>query len=193
MKERPSESRASAAATQKRLDARRKLCASSAGSPLGETMQVLRRAALAASLLTICAASAASLGSAAARPLLPAEQRALPYNGDLPTCDDWLVLKELSFDIGANQWTYWDSAASSLEIRDYDKVGEIGYRANGVDVIPRRYCSARARFNDGRTRVVKYNLIESGGFIGIGHGLEYCVVGLDHEHAFSPACAAAGP
>lgn len=155
-------------------------------------MQFLRRAALAASFLTVCATSVVS-GAAVARPLLPAEQRFLPYNGDLPTCDDWLVLQELSFDFGANQWTYWDSTPASLEIKDYEKVGEIGYRTDGVDIIPRRYCSARARFSDGRTRVVKYNLVESGGFIGIGHGLEYCVVGLDHEHAYSPSCAAAGP
>jgi hypothetical protein len=99
------------------------------------------------------------------------------------------VLGELSFNFGANQRTYWNSG---LEIKDFQKVGETGYRANGVDFIPRRYCAASVRFNDGRTRVVKYNLIESGGFIGIGHGLEYCVVGLDPEHAYSPQCQAAG-
>ena len=147
-------------------------------------MRVLRSAVFAASLLTICASGVS------ARPLMPAEERFLPYSGNLPLCDDLWVLNELSFDFSSNQVTYW---GFDLEIKDYQKVREVGYRTNGVDLIPRRYCAAKARFSDGKTRVVKYNLIEGGGFIGIGHGLEYCVVGLDPEHAYSPNCDAAGP
>ena len=40
---------------------------------------------------------------------------------------------------------------------------------------------------------MKYNLIERGGFAGIGRGVEWCVVGLDHYHAYSPNCDGVGP
>ena len=31
------------------------------------------------------------------------------------------------------------------------------------------------------------------GFIGIGSGVTWCIIGLDRNHAFSPNCRAAGP
>ena len=71
-------------------------------------------------------------------------------------------------------------------------MAQVGFSTPGPDFIPRRYCTAQASFNDGRERTVKYNLI-NGGFIGYNTGLEFCVVGLDHNHAYSPACSAAGP
>ena len=35
--------------------------------------------------------------------------------------------------------------------------------------------------------------IEDGGFAGFGQGVEWCVVGLDRNWAFNPACKAAKP
>jgi hypothetical protein len=155
--------------------------------PLGESMQVLRCAVFAATLLTLCA------GGASARPLEPAESydfHAMPYDAAVLHCDDGFVLNGISFDFGQQQFELWHT---NLKIESFDRVGEIGFRNNGPEFIPRRYCIAHALFNDGRERTVKYNVINNGGFIGINRGVEFCVVGLDHNHAYSPACSAAGP
>lgn len=44
--------------------------------------------------------------------------------------------------------------------------------------------------NDGKVRVVHFSIIEDGGF---GQGVEWCVVGLDRDWAYNPACRAARP
>lgn len=136
------------------------------------------------------AACCLSVELAQARPLSPAEERTIPYSGDLPACDSSGVLNLMSWRVSRREWRFWDLP---LEIVSYGQVREIGYRSNGADFIPRRYCAAQAVFSDGRVRDVIYNLIEGGGFIGVGYGLEWCVVGLDREYNFAPACKAAGP
>ncbi len=150
-------------------------------------MQVLRCAVFAATLLTLCA------GGASARPLEPAESydfHAMPYDAAVLHCDDGCVLNAISFYFWRQQADFWHS---DLTIQSFDAVSQTGFRTNGPEFIPRRYCTARALFNDGRERMVKYNVINNGGFIGINHGVEFCVVGLDQNHAYSPACSAAGP
>jgi hypothetical protein len=134
--------------------------------------------------------SATCVSGAQARPQFPAEDRFWSYDGSLPLCDNWRVLEDVSNRVSSREWRYTDS---NLEITAFQTTGEVGYRTNGGDFIPRRYCAGRALFNDGKVREVKFNLIERGGFIGLGYGLEFCVVGLDREHAFSPECSAAGP
>ena len=47
--------------------------------------------------------------------------------------------------------------------------------------------------SDGKVRTVNYSIIEDGGFAGYGDGVEFCVVGLDRNWAFNPACHAAKP
>ncbi len=47
--------------------------------------------------------------------------------------------------------------------------------------------------NDGKPRTVEYSIIEDGGFAGFGPGVEWCVVGLDRNWAYNPACRAARP
>jgi hypothetical protein len=80
-----------------------------------------------------------------------------------------------------------------LEINGYDRIREIGFRANGVAYIPRRYCIARATLNDSRTRLVVYQVQEDLGFASFGDGVEWCVMGLDHNFAYAPACSALRP
>lgn len=146
------------------------------------------RAVLAASVLLI-GAGAASADSLSHDSLARAEGRTIPYSGDISACDAWWVLKEITLDFNWHEPNF----DSTLELVDFQRVGQVGYRTNGPQFIPRRYCAARALFNDGRVREVRYNLIEGGGFVGIGSGVEWCVVGLDRYHAYSPACRAAGP
>jgi hypothetical protein len=155
----------------------------------GDSMLISRYAAVAAALLSLCAGAVHS-GAALAAPPMPAEDRFLPYFGDLPPCGDGWTLQKITDDFNYHQ--YWYSNAR-LELAQFEAVREIGYRTNGDEFIPRRYCIARALFSDGRRREVKYNTVERGGFIGIGDGVEWCVVGLDPLHVYSPACRAAGP
>jgi len=86
-----------------------------------------------------------------------------------------------------------DIGSSGLAIEGFSKIREVGLRSAGVDLIPRRYCSADAVMNDNKVRRVHYWVGENQGMIGWSWGVEWCVVGLDHHRAFGPACRAAGP
>jgi hypothetical protein len=119
----------------------------------------------------------------------PAELRYPGYSGALPPCADPSVLAEISSSFADREAEYWNSG---LVIATFESAGEFGYRSTGLSFIPRRYCQARALFNDGRRRRVVYNIGEALGFIGLGSGVTWCVEGLDRNHAFSPNCRAAG-
>ncbi len=154
-----------------------------------------RSAAVAAVILSLSAslfAGGACLfaGSAWATPPFPAEDRTIPYSGNFPACEDTWALQVITSAF--NYSRYWYSL-QRLQLDHFEAVKEIGFRTNGPEFIPRRYCVGRAIFSDGRQREVKYNLIERGGFVGLGDGVEWCVVGEDPFHVYSPACRAAGP
>lgn len=119
-----------------------------------------------------------------------AEFRESPFSGKLQSCDDKGVLDEISNGFAHRETTYW---ASSLLIVDFDKVSEIGLRTNGLSNIPRRYCRAEGVFNDGKRRIVFYNIADSLGFIGAGSGITWCVQGTDRGHSFYQNCRGAGP
>lgn len=147
--------------------------------------------------LSFCAANAlvwcglaAAPGSAHARPATPAEQRYHPYDGVLPACDDAAVLSRIARTFRQRERAYW---SSDLAIVGYERVAETAYRPNGVDYIPRCYCEAEAVMNDGRARRVVYHLGENLGVIGLGAGVEWCVVGLDRHNAWGRNCRAALP
>ena len=122
--------------------------------------------------------------------VVPAEQRYSAYSGDLPSCEDPGVLSRISDRFAQKESGYWNS---TLEVTGYDRIREIGFRANGLDYIPRRYCVARALVNDLRERTVIYDIQEGLGMIGWGYGVEWCVVGLDRNLAYAPACSALRP
>jgi len=120
----------------------------------------------------------------------PAEARMLPYTGVLPACDDGFALARIQRAFYNQESDYWQSG---LAIESFGGVRETGLRVNGASYMPRRYCAARALFNDGRERAVVYELGEDLGFLGLSLGVTWCVAGLDRNHAFSPHCKAAGP
>lgn len=120
----------------------------------------------------------------------PAEQRIIPYSGALPSCADPSVLAEIATRFASRERDYW---SSGLALDAFERVWETGYRPTGPSYIPRRYCKAEALFNDGARRRVVYHVGEALGFIGLGDGVTWCVVGLDRNHSFSPDCRAAGP
>jgi hypothetical protein len=131
---------------------------------------------------------------AAAQPRLqdspPAETRIVPYSAVLPTCEDGILLARIQRGFDDAEREFWSSA---LAIESFAKVRETGFRTDGLSYIPRRRCEAAALFNDGARRTVVYEIAEDMGFIGMGSGLTWCVVGLDRNHAFSPHCKAVGP
>ena len=47
--------------------------------------------------------------------------------------------------------------------------------------------------SDGKRRQINYSIIEDGGLLGVGYGVEWCVVGLDRNWAYNPRCRWARP
>jgi hypothetical protein len=144
--------------------------------------------------LTVCAAMLAaagtSLGPAAARPLVPAERRYIPYDGVLPACDDSAVFERIQGCFHDREAEFWNTG---LEVLGVGKVKEIGYKTNGEDYIPRRYCTARAYLNDEKSHQVSYSINEDLGIIGFGFSVEWCIGGLDRNYAYAPNCKMARP
>ena len=125
-----------------------------------------------------------------ARPITPAERRVQPYTGDLPGCNDAALLQRIASRFVQSEKQYW---SSGLEILGYETVRETGYRSNGLDYIPRRYCRATAVMSDGKARQLVYAIAENQSIIGWGPGVEWCIVGLDRNYAWGRSCMAARP
>ena len=147
----------------------------------------MRRLQLRHALMPLVAAAIAlCAGLAAARPMVPAEQRYMGYLGRLPLCNDQGVLGKISSRFSDTESEYWNSG---LEIVRYDQVAEIGLRSTGLDFIPRRYCIARATLNTGAVSTVSYAIGEDLGIIGFpGWGVDWCIEGLDRNRAAAPGC-----
>ena len=141
--------------------------------------------------LVLGAGLLAGAPGAAARPMTPAERRHMPLSPDMPGCADPSVLARISSRFAAREWKYWDSG---LSIANFERVSEIGYRSNGLDYVPRRYCTARAVMSNGSMHKVTYAIASDLGWLGvIGYGVEWCVDGLDRNHAYGGHCRAARP
>ena len=143
-------------------------------------------------------AALAMCGSACAQNVPPAEQRYIPYSGNLPPCDVPWALQTVTDRFRQIRSEFWHS---DLQILFYDRVREIGFRSNGLSYIPRRYCAARAFLNDCDPRVndrckgrmVIYAIGEKTNMIGWNDGVQWCVVGLDPSLAYAPNCQALKP
>jgi hypothetical protein len=117
------------------------------------------------------------------------------YDGQMGQCGN--ALSAISFQFAQKEGRFWNS---DLRITGFADVQEVAYRPwespNGAyNSIPRRFCTASAMLTDGRARQVHYSIIEDGGFAGSGFdsGVEWCVVGLDRNWAYSPSCRSAKP
>jgi hypothetical protein len=142
-------------------------------------------------------ATAVAIGLAAcyaplalARPQVPAEDRYDYYRGVLPSCVDPAVFERIQSRFHAREAEFWESG---LEIVSLNQVREIGFRSNGLDYIPRRYCVAKAQMNNQSVRDVSYSIDEDLGIIGWGFDVEWCVGGLDRNDAYAPDCKVARP
>ncbi len=141
-------------------------------------------AALAILAASLCAAPAA------ARPLVPSERRYEPFDSVLPGCADAAPLNEILARFHERESEFW---RTGLEIVAFEDVREIGFRSNGLDYIPRRYCEARIHMNDAKVRAVDYSISKDLGGIGDQFGVEWCVLGLDRFNANAPNCKMARP
>ncbi len=110
------------------------------------------------------------------------------YDGRVAECES--ALATITHQFSEKESTFWNS---SLQITAYGQVHETAFRPWQSDNIPRRYCSAEAMLSDGKVRAVHYSIIEDGAFAGYDQGVEWCVVGLDRNWAYSPNCRAARP
>jgi hypothetical protein len=120
----------------------------------------------------------------------PAERRFSPYVGDVYKCDEPAILDRIKSVWRTNEGAYWNN---EMQITDFDRVRELSLRGSGLEYIPRRYCIARGHFSDDSVHTVIYDIEEGMGIIGFGDGVEYCIIGLDREFAFSPACSSLRP
>ena len=155
---------------------------------MGHEMITKRAFHVSAALLSLFAF--AGTGQSEARPLTPAEQRDQPYSGLVKACNDPMAMGYIKGAFAGRETEYWHSG---LTIIGFDDIQEIGFRSNGLDFIPRRYCTARAYMSDNKTRPVSYLITEAGGGIGFSDNVVWCVVGLDRDDAFAPACKEAQP
>jgi hypothetical protein len=110
------------------------------------------------------------------------------YDGRVANCE--AALPTITSQFQEKESTFWNSA---LQITAYGRIHETAFRPWQSDNIPRRYCSADAMISDGKLRTVHYSIIEDGGFASFGQGVEWCVIGLDRDWAYNPACKAARP
>jgi hypothetical protein len=112
------------------------------------------------------------------------------YSGKVPPCDNGWALSSIQHKFASKEGRFWNSA---LTITAFDRIHETAYRPWAPDTIPRRFCTAIATVSDGVRRPVHYLIAEDLGPIGATWGVEWCVVGLDRNWAYSPACRMARP
>jgi hypothetical protein len=147
-----------------------------------------RHCGLAAALAVV---AASAILPAAGRPLVPAERRYEPFeSATVPVCDDPLPLSEIQSRFHDRESEFW---RTGLEIVAFEGVREIGFRSNGLDYIPRRYCMAYAQMNDAKVRAVSYSISRDLGPLGSQFGVEWCLQGLDRFDANAPNCKMARP
>lgn len=112
------------------------------------------------------------------------------YDAVVPLCEETGPLGKIQSRFSQKEGRFWNS---NLEIVSFENVREIKFRPWAADAIPRRFCRATAVISDGVKRPIYFSIIEDSGIIGVTWGVEWCVVGLDRNWAYNPACRMAQP
>lgn len=133
-----------------------------------------------------------ALARSAREDIEPAEERAFPFDADIPGCQDTGVLEKVATQFAEKEAKFWNS---SMTILSFERIERTAWRPWGLDTYPRRFCTATATTSDGVRRKVDYSVRESTGFIGASWGVEFCVHGLDRDlaYAYATACRMARP
>ena len=119
-----------------------------------------------------------------------AERREYPYTANLPACEDQAVTSLVASRFAGREADYWKTG---LRIDLIDHIKTVGFRPNGPDLIPRRYCTATVVTSDQRKRRMDYIIVEDAGIIGWSYGVDWCISGLDRNYAYDGRCRAARP
>jgi hypothetical protein len=112
------------------------------------------------------------------------------YDGDVPGCTEHGPLDKIVSRFREKEYSFWNS---DLRIIGFDEIREIAWEPWSSGTIPRRFCTASALISDGKRHQINYSIIEDGGMMGAGYGVEWCVVGLDRNWAYNPQCRLARP
>jgi hypothetical protein len=112
------------------------------------------------------------------------------YEAQVPLCEDYGVASKIAGRFSEKEGRFWHSA---LQIVGIENVRELAFRPGHYARIPRRYCQGTALINDGTRHAIYYGIGEDTGWLGVTWGVEWCVVGLDRNWAYNPACKAARP
>jgi hypothetical protein len=112
------------------------------------------------------------------------------YDGVLPPCDYPDALEKIAKRFSRKEGEFWNS---DLAILNFSKIRETAFRPWAAQTIPRRFCSGIVEVSDGRKHTIHYSIAEDTGMIGAYWGVEWCVVGLDRNWAYNPACKMARP
>jgi hypothetical protein len=112
------------------------------------------------------------------------------YDGVLPPCDARAALAKIATRFADKEHDFW---SSSLKIAGFDQIREVAFRPWAANTIPRRFCRAVVRISDGSNHPLHYSIGEDTGIISATWGVEWCVVGLDRNWAYDPACKMAQP
>lgn len=112
------------------------------------------------------------------------------YFRDMPACDFPPALDRIIGNFQTKENRFWNS---ELKIVDIENIHETAVLAWAAQSIPRRFCRGTALISDGARHAIYYSIGEDTGMIGMDFGVNFCVVGLDRNWAYGPACRAARP
>lgn len=110
------------------------------------------------------------------------------YSGNVPACDYPKALDRIIENFSSKESRFWNSRLKIVGIENIQQTSDLPWAAQAI---PRRFCSGTAVINDGERHAIYYSIAEDTGLIGLDWGVEFCVVGLDRNFAYEPACRAA--
>jgi len=112
------------------------------------------------------------------------------YDRQMPACDYPAALDRIIGNFRTKEIRFWNSERQIVGIEHIRETAVMPWAAQSI---PRRFCSGVALINDGVRHPIYYSIGEDTGMIGVDFGVNFCVVGLDRNWAYGPACRAAKP
>jgi hypothetical protein len=112
------------------------------------------------------------------------------YDRAMPACDYPAALDRIMGNFRTKEVRFWNSELRIVGIEDIRETAELPWAAQSI---PRRFCTGTALINDGLRHPIYYSIAEDTGMIGMDWGVDFCVVGLDRNWAYNPACRSAKP
>jgi hypothetical protein len=112
------------------------------------------------------------------------------YDRVMPACDYQAALDRIIANFRTKEFGFWNSDLRLVGVEDIKETAVMPWAAQSI---PRRFCSGTAVISDGQRHPMYYSIAEDTGMIGMDWGVNFCVVGLDRNWAYNPACRSARP